>query len=148
MFSATLRMIGRLIAKQVVARLPGLRGMPAVTMRTSAPAQSAQLEVPVMLRVVAEDGAVLLEVERLALGEVLLLGDVEEDDVAELLARGQRGELAADVAGADECDLVPAGHRVLLVGRAIYNARAASRNDRRRLASRFVRAWWRARARR
>ena len=29
---------------------PGLRGMPAVTMTTDAPAQSAQLDVPVMLQ--------------------------------------------------------------------------------------------------
>jgi hypothetical protein len=56
------------------------------------------------LRVVAEHGAVLLEVEGLALGEALLLGDVEEDDVAELLARDEGGELAADVAGTDERD--------------------------------------------
>ena len=114
-FSATLRMILRLIDSKSSRDMPGLRGTPAVTMTTSAPAQSSQLDVPVILHVVAEDAAVLLEVERLALGEALLLGDVEEHDVAELLARGERGQLAADVAGADECDLVPAGHRVLLL---------------------------------
>ena len=69
--------------------MPGLRGTPAVMMTTSAPAQSAQFERAGDLRVVAEDGAVLLEVERLALGDAFLLGDVEEDDVAELVARAR-----------------------------------------------------------
>ena len=63
-----------------------------------------------MFAVVAEDGAVLLEVERLALGEVLLRGDVEEEDVAELLVRAEARELAADVAGSDEANLLAVGH--------------------------------------
>src|SRR4051794_4727355 len=41
--------------------------------------------------VVAEHGAVLLEIEGLALGHPDLVGDVEEKDVAELATRGQRG---------------------------------------------------------
>ena len=79
-------------------------------MRTSAPSRSAQFAVPRDVRVVAEDGAVLLEVERLALREVLLRGDVEEDDVAELLVRAEARELAADVACSDETDLLAGGH--------------------------------------
>src|SRR4029079_18642879 len=46
-------------------------------------------------RVVAEDRAVLFEVERLALRELLLRRDVEQDDVAELLVREEPRELAA-----------------------------------------------------
>ena len=107
---ATSRMIGRFVATRSSRDWPGLRGMPAVMMRTSAPSRSAQLPVPRMLRVVAEDGAVLLEVERLALGEVLLRRDVEEQDVAELLVRAEPRELSADVACADETDLLAGGH--------------------------------------
>ncbi len=47
-FSPTLRMILRLIASRSSRDMPGLRGTPAVMMTTSAPAQSAQFEVPVM----------------------------------------------------------------------------------------------------
>ena len=47
--SATSRMIGRLVATRSSRLCPGLRGMPAVTMRTSAPAQSLQFDVPVTL---------------------------------------------------------------------------------------------------
>ena len=109
-FSPTLRMILRLMPSRSSRDMPGLRGTPAVTMTTSAPAQSAQLDVPLMCGVVAEHGAVLLEVQRLSLAQPFLLGDVEQHDVAELAARAQRGQLAADVAGADEGNLVPAGH--------------------------------------
>ena len=56
------------------------------------------------LRVEALDRAALLEVERLALGNAL--DDVEQDDVAELLLRGQVGEGAADIAGTDQGDLL------------------------------------------
>jgi hypothetical protein len=84
--------------------MPGLRGTPAVMMTTSEPAQSRDL------RVVSEDCPVLLEVERLALGDTFLLGNVEEDDVAELVTRAERGQLAADVAGANQGNLVPTGH--------------------------------------
>src|SRR5688500_6405080 len=51
----------------------------------------------------AFDRAALGEVERLALGDAL--DDVEQDDVAELLRRGEMGEGAADIAGTDERDL-------------------------------------------
>ena len=48
-FSATLRMIFRLIDSKSSRDMPGLRGTPAVTMTTSDPAQSSQLDVPVIL---------------------------------------------------------------------------------------------------
>ena len=51
-------------------------------------------------------GAGLGDVERLALRHAL--GDVEEDDVAEFLQADEMGERAADLAGADERDLVRA----------------------------------------
>jgi hypothetical protein len=60
--------------------------------------------------VAAQHGAVLLEVERLALREPDLLGDVEEHDVAELASCRQRGQLTTDVPSADQSNLVPAGH--------------------------------------
>ena len=55
--------------------------------------------------ILAEQRARLLEVERLALGEVFLRGNVEEHDVAELARHREVRELAADVACADETDL-------------------------------------------
>ena len=48
-FSATLRMIFRFTDNKSSRDMPGLRGTPAVMMTTSAPAQSAQFEVPVIL---------------------------------------------------------------------------------------------------
>ena len=63
-----------------------------MTISTSAPATSAQFAVPVTRASQPLERARLLEVERLALGEVLLRRDVEQHDVAELLgdARGSR----------------------------------------------------------
>jgi hypothetical protein len=48
----------------------------------------------------------LLEVERLALGEILFGGNVEQDDIAELLCKAQVGELAADVACTNQSNLL------------------------------------------
>src|SRR4029079_4792684 len=45
-FSATLRMIFRFTDRRSSRDIPGLRGTPAVMMTTSAPAQSAQFDVP------------------------------------------------------------------------------------------------------
>ena len=45
---ATSRMIGRLVATRSSRDWPGLRGMPAVTMRTSAPSMSSHFDVPVI----------------------------------------------------------------------------------------------------
>jgi hypothetical protein len=94
---------------EVVARLAGLardagRDDEDVGALEVGPARRAR-----DARVVAEDRAVLLEVERLALREVLLRGDVEENDVAELLVRTEARELASDVACADESDLLAGG---------------------------------------
>ena len=54
-------------------------------------------------RVEAVDRSGLGDVERLALRRAL--GDVEEDDVAELLERGQVGEGSPDLSCADQRDL-------------------------------------------
>ena len=43
-------------------------------------------------------------IERLALGRAF--GDVEQDDVAQFLEPGEMGQRAADLAGADQGDLV------------------------------------------
>ena len=56
------------------------------------------------LGVEALDRRRLHEVERLALGDAL--DDVEQDDVAELLEADQERERAADLASADQCNLV------------------------------------------
>src|SRR5688572_32297232 len=40
----------------------------------------------------------------------------EEDDVSQLLLRAEVGELATDVAGSDDCDLLAGAH-----GRALYH---------------------------
>src|SRR3569623_743068 len=47
-FSATLRMSFRLMVNKSSRDMPGLRGTPAVTMTTSAPAQSSQLDAPLL----------------------------------------------------------------------------------------------------
>ncbi len=64
------------------------------------------------MSLVAAQGGRLLEVERLALREVLARRHVEEDDVAELFLDDEAGELAADVSRADECNLA-FGHLIL-----------------------------------
>ena len=61
-------------------------------------------------RVEALDRAALGKIERLALRHAL--DDVEQDDVAKLLRGGEMGERAADIAGADQRDLV-ASHGAL-----------------------------------
>ncbi len=47
------------------------------------------------------DGPALEQVERLALGKILLLRDIDQDDVAQFLFRGPLGTCCADIAGAD-----------------------------------------------
>src|SRR5262249_40931170 len=61
-------------------------------------------------RVVPQDGPVLLQVERLPLREIGLLRDIEEDDVPEFFPGHEGGELAADVSGSDEGDLLAGSH--------------------------------------
>ena len=60
--------------------------------------------------VVAEHGAVLLEIERLALREPELLRDVEQPHVAQLLPGRQRRQLAPDVTGPNQGNLLPLCH--------------------------------------
>ena len=57
-----------------------------------------------MRGVEAVDRRGLGEVERLALRDAF--DDVEQDDVAEFLEADEMGERAADLAGADQCNLV------------------------------------------
>jgi hypothetical protein len=56
------------------------------------------------LGVVARERGELVEVEGLALGRAA--EDVEEDDVAEILLGGEEGEGAADLTGANHCNLL------------------------------------------
>ena len=89
--------------------MPGLRGMPAVTM-----IDVGALDRFVGLRagiahVEAIDRRGLGDVERLAVGDALL--DVEEDDVAELFQSDEMSERATDLTGADERDL-PTAHEM------------------------------------
>jgi hypothetical protein len=56
------------------------------------------------LGVEAFNRAALRQVQSLALGDAI--GDVEEDDVAQFLLRGQMGQRATDVASADQSDLL------------------------------------------
>jgi hypothetical protein len=75
-------------------------------------------------RIQTQDGAVLLEVQRLAFGDAFLFGDVEQHDVAQFLAQRERRQLTTDVPGADQSNLVPAWHsRLLLVLRGVTNSR-------------------------
>ena len=83
--------------------MPGLRGTPAVTMQTSAPAIVLVGVGAGERRVEPADRARLGDVERLALRHAL--GDVEEHDVAELLQRREMGQRAPDLPGADQRDL-------------------------------------------
>src|SRR5205814_1699520 len=55
-----------------------------------------------------EDGAHLVDVERLALGEALL--DVDERDVGVVAGRQHLRRSRADVPRADDCDLAPRAH--------------------------------------
>ena len=107
---------GQVDGDEVVARLAGLARDAGGDDEHVGAGEVGPVGRAADVRVVAEDGAVLLEVERLALGEVLLRGDVEEDDVAELLVRAEARELAADVSGSDETDLLAVGHGGVPVG--------------------------------
>ena len=61
-----------------------------------------------VIGVEAHDRRGLGDVERLAAGHAVY--DVEQDDVAQFLEAGEQGQRAADLAGADQGDLV-SGHR-------------------------------------
>ena len=83
--------------------IPGLRGSPAVITTTSEPALSVVAVRADDVRLVAEHGAGLVDVERLALREALL--DVDEHDVGVVAARELLRAGRADVARADDRDL-------------------------------------------
>ena len=55
--------------------------------------------------------AQLRDIERLALGDALGIGDVEQDDVAQFLQAGQQRQRAADLPGADQRDLLASHER-------------------------------------
>jgi hypothetical protein len=97
--------------------MPGLRGTPAGDDDHVGAGDVVVAGRPLDAGVVAEDGAVLLEVQRLALGQARLLGDVEQPDVAQLVPRGQGGQLATNVSSADERDLLAGHARNLRCGR-------------------------------
>src|SRR5215813_5612257 len=59
-----------------------------------------------VLGVEAYDGAELGDVEGLALGDALGVGNVEQDDVAQFLLAGQQRERTANLSGADQRDLL------------------------------------------
>ena len=72
--------------------------------------------MPDELGVEALDRRGLGEVERLALRDAF--GDVEQHDVAELLEADEMGERAADLAGADQRNLVTRHVGKILMGRS------------------------------
>jgi hypothetical protein len=84
--------------------MPGLRGTPAVTI-TRRHRRCRVVLRTLVARVEAVDRRRFGDVETLALRNSL--GDVEEDDVPELLQADQVGERAADLAGPDQRDLLP-----------------------------------------
>ena len=94
----------RLMPSRSSRLMPGLRGTPAVTMQTSAPSIAFVGIGAGELGVEAVDRRGLRDVERLALRDAF--GDVEHHDVAELLEADEVGERAADLAGADQRNLV------------------------------------------
>ena len=94
----------RLMPSRSSRLMPGLRGTPAVTMHTSAPSMRLVGVGAGELGVETIDRRRLGDVERLALRDAF--GDVEQHDVAELLQADEMGQRAADLAGADQRNLV------------------------------------------
>ena len=84
--------------------MPGLRGTPAVTITTSAPAIVGIVARAGQSGVDALDRGRFGRVERLALRHPV--DDVEEHDVAQFLHRRQMRQRAADLAGADQSNLL------------------------------------------
>ena len=109
----------RLMPSRSSRLMPGLRGTPAVTMQTSAPSMRlVGVGAGRCLASKPSTGDDCGEVERLALRDAL--GDVEQDDVAEFLQADEMRERAADLAGADQRNLV-ARH----VGKTLWKIAAA-----------------------
>ena len=97
--------------------MPGLRGTPAVTMQTSAPSIALVGVGARHLGVEALDRRRLHEVERLALRHAF--GDVEKHDVAELFEPDEMSQGAADLACADQGNLLTRHVGEILRERAI-----------------------------
>ena len=110
----------RLMPSRSSRLIPGLRGTPAVTMQTSAPAKDGIVVGARHLGVETVRRAGLRDVERLALRHAL--GDVEEHDVAEFLDGGEMGERAADLSRADQRNL-GSGHGSVLRDRVALTPR-------------------------
>ena len=68
-----------------------------------------------MLRVEADDRRGLHQVERLALGHVAGLRNIQQHDVAQLGGGAPMGGRGADVAGADDADLRSTHHTLHVV---------------------------------
>ena len=101
---------GQVRGHEVVARLTRFSRNPRGDDEDVGPLEIGPAGGPPDVHVVADDRAVLLEVERLALGEALPGGHVEQEDVAELFVREEARELAADVPRTDQSDFVALGH--------------------------------------
>ena len=84
--------------------MPGLRGTPAVTMHDVGAVDVGIVVGAGELGVEAVDRAGLGEIERLALRHAL--GDVEQHDVAQFLQAREMRQRAADLARADQRDLL------------------------------------------
>ncbi len=89
------------------------------------------LDVPIVVGagdrgIVALDRGPLDDVERLTLRHPL--DDIEQDNIAQLLQAGEQGQRAADLAGANQGDLLACHGHVLIVGRWGETARVLPRN--------------------
>ena len=88
--------------------MPGERGRPAVITTTSDPADLLVAVRAGAVRLVAEHGAHLVDVERLALRQAFL--DVDEDDVGVVAGREDLRARRADVPCSDHGDLASTAH--------------------------------------
>ena len=118
--SATVAMTPAFLPIRSSRDMPGVRGKPAVTITTSDAGDGGVVGAARHDGIEAVHRTRLHQVERLAGGNAA--EHVEQRDVAEFLQADQVGERAADVAGADQGDLV-AGH---------WGPRPWGRDDRRR----------------
>ena len=102
--AATAPMTLRLMPSRSSRLIPGLRGTPAVTMTTSAPAIAAVIARARQSRVDALDRGRFGQIQRLALRHPI--DDVEKNDVAQFLHRRQMRQRSADLAGSDQGNLL------------------------------------------
>ena len=106
-FSVTSLTIFSFVVTRSSRLMPGERGRPAVITTTGAGGLVVAVR-PDDVRLVAEHGAHLVDVERLALRQALL--DVDEHDVGVVALREHLRAGRADVPGADDRDLPPLAH--------------------------------------